>query len=91
MLEVLAARHRLGESFWTFPRRHRRTAERLSARGLVWMDLGNVENTIRVGLTEEGLAEAISPDYLSPAERKWLQADPEKVLDAVRKIMEAGK
>lgn len=66
VLEVLAARHRLGELVWTFATRHRPAIRRLEARGLVAWKHGVVENTVIVQLTADGVAEAISPDYTPP-------------------------
>jgi len=67
VLEVLAARHRLGEHLWTFTTRHRPAVRRLEARKLVTWKHGPVENTLLVALTTDGIAHAISPNYTPPA------------------------
>ena len=66
MLEVLAARHRLGETHWTFPRSQSRIAEALAAKGLVNWQGGVVSGTIRVTLTDAGKAACLSDTYVSP-------------------------
>ena len=63
MLNVLAARFRLGENLWTFDSNLRKQAEQLAARGLVFTTHGIIEHTIRVGLTEAGKAATLSPDH----------------------------
>lgn len=55
MLEVLAARYRLGEKAWTFPARCSALATGLEARGLVGWKNGIVEGSILVHLTPAGL------------------------------------
>lgn len=88
IMEVLAARYRLGEHFWTFSRKTAITkaAKSLEDKGLIFLMNGQVERTFRAGLTETGKAEVISKNYLSPAEKKWLRADPEKIVERVREI-----
>lgn len=66
MLEVLAARYRLGEVCWTFGSNHSRTAKRLETAGLVFWKFGIVEKTIRVWLTEDGKKAAMDPAYKRP-------------------------
>lgn len=53
-MDVLAARHRLGETMWTFSSRLTNTARRLETRGLVRYKSGVVEKTIQVFLTDQG-------------------------------------
>ena len=68
-IEVLAARHRLGESVWTFGLRHARTANQLAVLGLVaWKD-GVTEGAFLAWLTPGGRAFAMSPDYTPPVLR----------------------
>lgn len=69
MMEVLAARYRLGENYWTFPSSHRRIADELESKGLVYQKSGRVERTILVWLTDAGKAGVLSPNYQVPAER----------------------
>lgn len=67
-LEVLAARYRLGENLWTFEARHKKTLDKLAARGYVSVIHGIVEKTVRASLTEQGKRASISDSYLSPLE-----------------------
>lgn len=48
MLEVLAARKRLGEHIWPFEYRHSGTAQRLAERGAVGWKRGVLEGSILV-------------------------------------------
>ncbi len=63
VLEVLAARHRLGEPWWPFDRRHRAALARLADRGLVEVD-GD-----RAQLTDEGRRIYLSPGWVPAPER----------------------
>jgi hypothetical protein len=67
VMEVLAARTRLGEAFWTFRSRHAFTLRQLEALGMVETMHGNVDNTIRAKLTEQGRAAFLSPSYTLPS------------------------
>lgn len=69
MLEVLAARHRLGETCWTFPSTHTPTARALATLGLVGYKSGNVPQTIIVWLTEAGQDCCLSAQYTPPNQR----------------------
>lgn len=55
ILDVLTARWRLGDDLWTFESRLRPQARRLAARGLVELNSGIVEKSIRLSLTDAGL------------------------------------
>jgi DNA-binding MarR family transcriptional regulator len=66
-LEVLAARHRLGEQFWTFPTRVSQPVRELEKTGLVSINSSVTEKTVRVALTEAGKAAAMSDSYQPPA------------------------
>lgn len=72
ILNVLAARFRLGENLWTFDSTLRKQADQLAARGLVFTTHGIIEHTIRVGLTEVGKAATLSPDYSPPEPTKHI-------------------
>lgn len=66
ILEVLAARYRTGEPFWTFP-----TSLRPALAALVDSDLVDVISSpkpgaLRVRLTEHGLGAALSLNYQLP-------------------------
>lgn len=68
IMEVLAARTRLGESWWPFPNIHNRASKGLEKLGLADRMHGDVENTFRLKLTLLGKSRMLSPDYLSPLE-----------------------
>lgn len=72
VLEVLAARHRLGEHLWTFTDRPAitRAINKLVGRGLVGSKGGVVDHTVRAWLTEDGRAAAMSDDYVPPILRE---------------------
>lgn len=70
VMEVLAARYRLGESIWTFDSRHARTLNRLAERGLVRTMHGIVEKSVRAFLTEKGIEAYIDEHYVPPIARK---------------------
>lgn len=54
VMEVLAARYRLGENLWTFDSRNVGTIRRLARKGLVEEIHGIVEHSVRAMLTEKG-------------------------------------
>lgn len=66
LLEVLAARYRLGESYWTFDNKHKAALQKLEAKGLVSVIHGVVENTVRAALTEKGKKRELNAEYVSP-------------------------
>lgn len=66
VVEVLVARHRLGESHWTFDARHKRAIESLDSKGLVVPMSGTIERTVRAYLTIEGVTRYVSPRYVPP-------------------------
>lgn len=70
LLEVLSARHRLGEQLWTFETNARSICKKLEQAGLIWTMHGATEHTIRAGLTDAGVFMMHSPSYRSPAERQ---------------------
>ena len=61
--DVLAARCRLGEAIWTFPERPKITKAiaKLEAKGLVFSMHGVTDDTVRAGLTDDGVERFISP------------------------------
>ena len=79
MLEVLAARYRLGEHWWTFPDRLKPAARALEQAGLVDIWSGQVENTFRAVFTEAGRAAAVADCYVPPDQRA-LQLISDRVL-----------
>jgi len=54
MMEVLIARWRLGEPYWTFPKSTRNIAQRLADKRLVSWQSGVAEGTIHVTLGKAG-------------------------------------
>jgi hypothetical protein len=66
ILEVLAARWRLGESTWTFDKRLTPTVKQLAAAGLVGWKAGIIEKTILVWFTRAGATLTLSSTYTPP-------------------------
>lgn len=66
ILEVLAARHRLGETYWTFPTRCRPAARRLEVAGLVTLRPAPTYGSFEARLTEAGTVNALGLDYVPP-------------------------
>lgn len=68
ILEVLAARHRLGEHVWTFDRNGPVTMalHYLAKVGLVEFKSGIVEKSYLVWLTDAGRGQQLSPNYQVP-------------------------
>ncbi len=66
VLEVLAARYRLGEPYWTFPNRVRPAVGALIEEGLVSEHSGPVEGSFQVRFTDDGLKEALGAGYVTP-------------------------
>jgi hypothetical protein len=79
VLEVLAGRWRLGETFWTFKSSHRKAINALEAKNLVWVMHGIIERTVRVGLTEEGKKECLSDTYVLPANGDLTTTAPTRI------------
>lgn len=63
ILDVLAARYRLGETLWTFSSRHSKALDSLEAKKLISGMHGITENTLRASLTELGKKYALSSTY----------------------------
>lgn len=66
-IEVLIARHRLGESLWTFDIGAEPTLDKLAKRGLVDVMGGVTEHTVRAMLSDKGRKKYMSKPYDSPA------------------------
>ncbi|WP_114906829.1 hypothetical protein [Ornithinimicrobium murale] len=68
VLELLAARHRLGESIWTLDRNTTvtKSLESLSGKGLVWFKSGIVQDTYLARLTDAGRARQLDTEYTPP-------------------------
>lgn len=71
LLEVLIARYRLGESYWTFDSRHKKMLEALASLGLVTVMHGIVENSVRASLTAQSIGKYIEESkYVSPLQEQ---------------------
>lgn len=70
VMEVLTARFRLGEMFWTFRGRHEKTLRELEKLGLVEIMHGVVDDTVRASLTPLGEGMFVSRNYTPPIERR---------------------
>lgn len=66
VLEVLAARFRLGEPAWTFGTRNLPALKALEARGLVEWKHWTLPHTCLAWLTGEGRKTTLSPAYKGP-------------------------
>lgn len=66
IMEVLAARWRLGEVWWTFPSRLRPALVALENAGLVSFKAGVVHKTLLASLTNAGLSQWIFAGYNPP-------------------------
>jgi hypothetical protein len=80
VMEVLAARARLGEGHWTFSTRHRQVIAALELRGLVASKSGITERTCLAWLTDKGREATQSATYKAPAlaaldDLRWLLDD----------------
>lgn len=71
ILEVLAARARLGERMWTFPDRLRPALNALQQRGLIWWRSAPTPHDVQAYLTDTGRREAMSSTYEVPATREY--------------------
>lgn len=69
LLDLLQARHRLGEPFWPVSTKMTRSYHELKEKGYVSILSGHVENTVRLMLTPAAIAE-MSPTYKSPLEKR---------------------
>ncbi|WP_225731073.1 MULTISPECIES: hypothetical protein [unclassified Nocardia] len=69
LCEALAARYRLGEPHWPWPRRSAttRALQRLSERGIVGFEHGPTGKTWRAWLTDTGQRTYLSGTYIAPA------------------------
>lgn len=71
IMEVLAARWRLGERMWTFPDRLRPALNALQKRGLLWWRSAPTQHDVQAYLTDAGRAAAMSDTYVIPADRRY--------------------
>lgn len=68
ILEVLAARHRLGEPFWPLPDRLLRHLDALADAGLIGHESDVTEGHRRAWLTDKGWTAVMSGTYTAPAQ-----------------------
>jgi hypothetical protein len=68
VMEVLAARYRNGESYWTFSYRHRATLNRLAGKGLVDVEQAPTPN-LEARLTEAGRRDWLWSGWTPPFKR----------------------
>jgi|SRR5581483_498203 len=73
IMETLAARYRLGEPFWTFPKRLRPALDALQERGLLWWQSAVTPGDLRAHLTDAGRGAATYESYQTPDGRKLAQ------------------
>lgn len=66
VLEVLAARHRLGETTWSFPTSLERALLALQSAGLIATFGSTRPKTVRARLTDAGKSVALGSDYTPP-------------------------
>lgn len=90
VMEVLAARYRLGEYIWTFTSRVKKSVTELESAGLVGWKGGIVEKTIRVWLTEAGKEAFLSATYEPPIFEKIRSDSARALADEVKRIRERG-
>lgn len=69
IMEVLAARHRLGEVLWPFPSNLAVPLRALEERGLVTVMHGNVQGTVRASLTATGSVQWLDASYFGELDR----------------------
>lgn len=79
ILEVLAARWRLGEHDWPFANVHRPAFRRLETRGLVNLDSGPTGGTTSVSLTDAGRDKLFTGIRYRPT--SWGQGRPVPATD----------
>lgn len=70
VVEVLAARHRLGEHVWTFPTSVTAQMNALERAGLVGFKSGVMPGSLLAWLTEAGRKYALRDGYVPPIEAK---------------------
>lgn len=63
IMEVCAARYRLGEKSWTFPASLTNAVRSLEIRRMVTWKQGTVPNTIQVTINKSGLKTFLSSEY----------------------------
>ncbi len=84
LMATLAARYRLGETYWTFPDQCLPAARNLEAKGLITTRSGPAQHAFEAQFTDAGLAMAMPPGsgYVPPF------AAP---IERVRRLCEAAQ
>lgn len=90
MMEVLAARYRLGENLWTFPTRSAfvKAANGLAGKGMVWWKHGVAQGTIQVFLTDEGKKNVLLEGYVSPLEKSLIRGSRVKMHEFLDRVLD---
>jgi hypothetical protein len=88
-MEVLAARARLGEPFWTFERRDLPAIRTAAGHGLVWFEEGKPSyRSVRVGMTDAGREAWLAPGYTTPADRVRAElAEANATISALKQML----
>lgn len=81
VMEVLAARYRLGEQWWTFEPELRETIRTLDDGGLVEMIGGRTAGRVEARLTAAGLVQYVRPGFTSAADRLRERVDHERLIN----------
>lgn len=74
VMEVLAARYRLGERVWTFDNKQARTLKALEVKGYLSYKHGSVQGTRLAWMTTEGRAAAMDSNYTPPRDLPCIYA-----------------
>lgn len=77
LMEVLAARHRLGETWWTLDSKTKAAAKACEALGLLSLMHGIVPQTYRAAISAKGLAATLSPEYVPPILAAQRRGEPQ--------------
>ncbi|GGM52651.1 hypothetical protein ACFFX1_55430 [Dactylosporangium sucinum] len=87
ILEILAARYRLGEHTWSFPSRLGAAGEALAALGLIVWTSHPAPDARRAWLTDAGKAAMLTGDYQPPD----VVRQRDKAQDQLARIVRAGE
>lgn len=88
VLEVLAARYRLGERIWPFNTRCRPAVRALADKGLVGWKGGIVEDTVLAWLTDEGRKGVLDDSYVPPILRDERSDEIRRLQKRLRELEE---
>lgn len=82
LLEVLAARTRLGEPCWTFPSQARPQLRALQSAGLVQILRGHDTGDVVATLSDDGRHRQLPQDYQTPTQRMQERLEQERAATA---------